>query len=77
MKKSNKTVKGGTLTTRGFIKHLKHPDGFYMPVKVKPALVTVNGEPRPPLIRSGLLIFVLPGGGEYISNMTIDRAVVK
>ena len=66
-----KTVKEGTVTTKGFIKHLKR-NGIAMPVKVRPCK-TCTGNPRPPSVdMNGFIVFALPGGGSYISEYTIE-----
>ena len=78
-RKLNTTSKGGTLTTKGFIPHLKHKAGFYMPVKIKSSDTIINSSPRPPQKEkeSGFLIYALPGGGDYISANELVYGVNK
>lgn len=69
---------GGTETTEGFIPHHKNSDGIYMPVKIRTVVssrphhkgrcVAVLGDNRYPVPerRDGKLVYVLPGGGNYI-----------
>lgn len=63
------TVKGGTMTSEGFIKHKLHPDGFEMPVKldVKKGGVKTMLEYQAPLRdEHRKLIYALPGGGSFV-----------
>lgn len=57
----------GTVTTEGWIPHVRHPDlGIWMPVRLAPV---ADGEPRTgfptPMRRKGKLVFALPGGREF------------
>ena len=61
---------GSTLTSEGYIPYLQH-DGMLLPVKLdipKRLPVADLKRPQPPLRRGDYLVFVLPGGGEYVSN---------
>jgi hypothetical protein len=61
---------GSTLTSEGHIPYLQH-DGMLLPVKLdipRRLPVAAIKRPQPPLRRGGYLVFVLPGGGEYVSN---------
>ena len=74
MRTPKRTMKGGVKTTKGFIRDLEHPSGkFSMTVKLKPAGSVLNGNPRPPVLSGGLVVFALPGGGSYISPCTLDQ----
>ena len=61
---------GSTLTSEGHIPYL--PFGsMLLPVKLdipKRLPVADLKRPQPPLRRGDYLVFVLPGGGEYVSN---------
>ena len=62
---------GGTTTSEGFIPYLPH-EGYLLPVKLDiPGRLPVAEmkRPLPPLRRKGHLVFVLPGGGEYVSHL--------
>ena len=64
-----RTMKDGTMTSEGLIKHKKHPEGFDMPVKlaVKQGGVKTMLEFQPPLRdEKGKLIYALPGGGSFV-----------
>jgi len=62
------TKKGGTITTRGWIPHLK-VGKINMPVRVKLSKSFNNAHmPKPPVLKNGCLVFVTPGGGDYIDN---------
>jgi len=69
------------MTTEGFINYMKHPLGFYMPVKL--AFKTKNAktmnELHPPKrhLIDGRLIYALPGGGEWISGSEYEKALLK
>ncbi len=65
-----RTEKGRTLTTRGYINFL-HLFGRIMPVKLKLSK-TVSGKPRPPALANHFLVFVEPGGGDYVSGYTLE-----
>ena len=64
------TAKGGTETSEGFIPHLRHSQGFDMPVRpiaLTSARVHELNEPlRPARDHLGRLIYTLPGGGTYV-----------
>lgn len=63
------TVKGGTMTTEGFIPHKKHPAGFWMPVKLKikrtSTITALSGPQRPVRDVCGNPVYALPGGGVF------------
>ncbi len=64
-----RTVKGGTMTSEGMIKHKQHPDGFEMPVRlaVRNGGVKTMLEFQPPMRDAdGRLIYALPGGGSFV-----------
>ena len=69
------TLKTGTETTWGFIEHLEL-DGVLMPVKLNypPSRNPhcVEGL-RPPKIVDDCVVFVKPGGIEYLSNIVMTR----
>jgi hypothetical protein len=67
---ADKTHKDGVMTTKGFVKHLQYK-GIHLPVKVRPANCPTGGS-RPPMIVCEFLVFALPGGGDFISNITVD-----
>lgn len=58
-----------TMTADGPVAHVRHPLGFMMPVKLDlrpgaPSSV-VSVLARPKYERKGILLYALPGGGEY------------
>jgi hypothetical protein len=62
---------GGTQTSEGFIPYLPFGN-WLLPVKLdipKRLLVSDIERPQPPLRHRGHLVFVLPGGGEYVSHI--------
>jgi hypothetical protein len=62
---------GGTTTSEGFVPYLPFGD-WLLPVKLdmpKRLPVADIKRPQPPLRRKGHLVFVLPGGGEYVSHL--------
>lgn len=65
------TSKFGVQTAAGFIPHLRHPDGFDMPVKLAfeyaggGMRINPNKYHRPLRTADGELIYALPGGGSY------------
>ena len=54
-------------TTEGVVPFLKHPIGFYMPVKLRivPGKPGVKGLYPPMRSKSFGLVYALPGGGNY------------
>ena len=76
-----KTVPGGTMTIEGFIRHIKHPKGFYMPVMLEYKDRTVKSmqglhAPKRRKI-DGRLIFALPGGDQWIAGSEYEKALMK
>jgi len=62
---------GSTLTSEGHIPYLPFGN-WLLPVKLdmpKRQPVADIKRPQPPLRRNGHLVFVLPGGGEYVSHL--------
>lgn len=57
----------GTVTTDGIIPHQKHPTlGFMMPVKIAGKRPGSDPDPK---YKNGLLVFALPGGGEWQQSL--------
>lgn len=54
----------GTITKEGVIPHLKHPDGYYMPVKLQVRSSRLYLK-MPPLRIDDDMVYALPGGGDY------------
>lgn len=68
------TIKGGTVTSEGFVPHKRHPAGFNMPVKLifkkcarsDRRVVAMLMEDHPPLRNvMGNLVYALPGGDVF------------
>jgi hypothetical protein len=57
----------GTMTTKGFI-HYYDYKGIQLPVRVKKCKPENSSGPRPPVIVDDCLVFVLPGGEDFISE---------
>ena len=63
------------ITTKGEIPYLEL-NGIEMPV-----MISINKEPaettlktiRPPKTDGGFLVFATPGGGQYISNLVVEK----
>ena len=64
---AHKTQVGGTVTTEGWIPHLRHhKTNILMPVKIKQVCSEDLGETPIPLRRHNRLVYALPGGREYL-----------
>ena len=61
----------GTMTTRGFIEYYRYK-GINCPVALKPTYNhTALHRLRPPKEESGFLVYVLPGGREFVPGVRL------
>jgi len=68
------TIRGGTVTTEGYVPHAWHPAGFFAPVKLDIRRGGVKGilDYQAPLRRGdGRLVYALPGGGEWVPEQGV------
>lgn len=63
----------GTITSRGFIPKLRYK-GMDLYVKLKPTQ-RIEMRPSAPVLRDGFIVYALPGGEEYVSDIQISEVV--